>query len=349
MRIREGVIALSAFAAGGLALASHPITTMYGHEFVTVGAPGNQGAQILDNNGIGDPIRVGAVNYAFRVSRHEVTRGQWLEFMDAQRAFLPANFGANSSAFTGGAAQWRGTGPDGLPVYEVTRPDLLNIPTVPSWEFVARYMNWLHNGKKPLGQATAADFETGAYTMANFGVNEPVTRNADARFFIMDMDEWTKAVYYDPNRYGEGEGGYWTHPNQSDTPLVPGAPGVGETSAGWSWFGGGLAGPPPVGAYGVETPWGLLDASGGAREWLEMFPRESIGYGNEGQARPIAGSSTEGFSPGSNPLANDVLGVYSIGFSNANLHGFRVGAVIPSPPAGAAIACAMVFAARRRR
>ena len=349
MRIREGVIALSAFAAGGLALASPPTTTMYGHEFVTVGAPGNQGAQILDNDGIGPLIRVGAVNYEFRVSRHEVTRGQWLEFIDAQRAFLPQNFSPLNPGFTGRAAEYIGIGPDGLPAYQVTRPDLLNIPAVPSWEFVARYMNWLHNGKKPLGQATAADFETGAYTVANFGVNEPATRNADARFFIMNADEWTKAVYYDPNRYGDGEGGYWMNPGSSNDPLTPGAPGVGETSAGWSWSGAGLSGPPPVGAYGVETPWGLLDASGGAREWLEMFPQESIGYGTEGLRRPIAGSSTEGFSPGSNPLANDAIGVFSIGFSNLSTHGFRVGAVIPSPPAGAAIACAMVFAARRRR
>jgi formylglycine-generating enzyme required for sulfatase activity len=296
-------------------------------DFVTVGAPGNQGAKILDD-GIGPVIRVGAVNYAFRATRTEVTKGQWLEFMNVQRAFLPENVHPINSAFTGRAAEYRGIGSDGLPVYEVTRPDLLNTPVIPSWEFVARYMNWLHNGKKPLGVATAADFETGAYTMANFGVNEPVTRNADARFFIMDMDEWTKAVYYDPNRFGEGQGGYWMNPGSSDDPLTPGAPGVGETSAGWMWSGEGFTGPPDVGAYGVETPWGLLDASGGAREWIEAFPRESIGYGTEGQVRPIAGSSTESYSPGSNPLARDVLGEYSASFAILGRHGFRVGAAI---------------------
>jgi hypothetical protein len=310
------------------ALASHPTTSIYGHDLVTIGAPGNQGAKILDE-GIGPIIRAGAIDYTFRVSRTEVTRGQWVEFIDAQRAFLPQTVGANSSAFTGGAAEWRGTGSDGLPVYEVTRPDLVDRPVVTSWEFVARYMNWLHNGKKPLGVATTADFETGAYTMANFGVNEPVTRNADARFFIMDFDEWTKAVYYDPNRYGEGQGGYWMNPGSSDDPLTPGAPGVGETSAGWSWSADGLSGPPAVGAYGVETPWGLLDASGGAREWVEMFPREGIGHGNEGILRPVVGSSTEGYSPGSDPLDRDVLGEYGSSISFLGLRGFRVGAAIP--------------------
>ncbi|MGP1309568.1 MAG: SUMF1/EgtB/PvdO family nonheme iron enzyme [Phycisphaerales bacterium] len=323
--VRRVLCCAAVFAAMPVAVAQTGATEF---DFVTVGAPGNQGAKILDNGGVGPVIRVGAVKNEFRVSRHEVTRGQWLEFIDAQRAFLPANVGANSSAFTGRAVQWIGNGPDGLPAYQVTRPDLLNTPVIPSWEFVARYMNWLHNGKKPLGVATAADFETGAYTMANFGVNEPVTRNADARFFIMDMDEWTKAVYYDPNRYGEGQGGYWMNPGSSDDPLTPGAPGVGQTSAGWMWSGEGFTGPPDVGAYGVETPWGLLDASGGAREWLEMFPSESIGYGTEGLRRPVAGSSTEGFSPGSNPLARDVLGEYGVGISIANLHGFRVAAPI---------------------
>jgi hypothetical protein len=231
----------------------------------------------------------------------------------------------------------------------VTRPDLLNTPVNPSWDFVARYMNWLHNGKKPLGVATAADFETGAYTIAEFGSGELVTRNADARFFIMDFDEWTKAVYYDQNRYGEGHGGYWMYPGSSDDPLTPGAPGVGETSAGWSWISDGFSGPPDVGAYGVETPWGLLDASGGTREWVEMGPREGIGHGNEGFLRPFVGSSTESYSPGSFELERDQLGEYGGSISFLGRWGFRVGAAIPSPGAASLLAVASLISARRRR
>lgn len=326
------------------ALASHPTTSIYGHDLVTIGAPGNQGAKILDE-GIGSIIRAGAIDYTFRVSRTEVTRGQWVEFIDAQRAFLPQTVGANSSAFTGGAAEWRGTGSDGLPVYEVTRPDLVDRPVTPSWEFVARYMNWLHNGKKPLGVATAADFETGAYTMANFGVNEPVTRNADARFFVMDFDEWTKAVYYDPNRYGEGQEGYWRYPDQSDTPLVPGAPGVGETSGGWDYVAAGAT-YPDVGAYGVETPWGLLDASGGVREWLETYGAETGEYGGDAAFRPLGGSQIRSeFS-----LTYDELGYISGANPRTGLFGFRVGMIVPSPGSGAVlVCCGALLAARRRR
>jgi len=77
-------------------------------------------------------------------------------------------------------------------------------------------------------------------------------------------------MYYDPNRHGDGQEGYWAHPIGHDTPAVPGYPeDGGETSAGIPF-------PPdfdaswhvPVGAYPhISSPWGLLDGSGSAGEW----------------------------------------------------------------------------------
>jgi hypothetical protein len=105
-----------------------------------------------------------------------------------------------------------------------------------------------------------------------------------------------------------------------------------------------------VGGYGVETPWGLLDASGGAKEWMEMFPREGAGSGNEGPLRPYAGSSTEGYFPGFNPLADDLLGEYFSSFAmTGGRYGFRVGAAIPSPGAASLFALGSLISARRRR
>ena len=109
-----------------------------------------------------------------------------------------------------------------------------------------------------------------------------MVREPGARFFLLNQDEWTKAVYYDPDRFGEGQGGYWRYPDGSDTPLIPGAPGVGQTSGGWDYVAAGAT-HPDVGAYGVETPWGLLDASGGVREWLETWGEETGLYGGWGR------------------------------------------------------------------
>src|SRR5690606_38351242 len=86
---------------------------------------------------------------------------------------------------------------------------------------------------------------------------------------IPTLDEWLKAAHYDPNRYGEGEEGWWIYSHRSDDPPIPGPPGEGETSAGYRL-------PQfrhfdiPLGAYpDTLSPWGLLDVTGGTEEWTE--------------------------------------------------------------------------------
>ncbi len=322
--------------------ASHPTTSIYGHDFVTIGAPGNAPARVR-TNGTGSFVDLGRVDQPFRVSRTEVTRGQWVEFIDAYRPYIAAS-DYGDPQFTGRAAVFGGVGSDGLPTYQVLSPQFNNIPTTPSWEYAARYMNWLHNGKKPFGEATLSDFAQGAYDITQFG-SDYMVREEGARFFMLNQDEWTKAVYYDPDRYGEGQAGYWHYPDQSDTPLIPGAPGVGETSGGWDYVAAGAT-YPDVGAYGVETPWGLLDASGGVREWLETYGAETGEYGGDAAFRPLGGSQIRSeFS-----LTYDELGYISGANPRTGLFGFRVGMIVPSPGSGAVlVCCGALLAARRRR
>src|SRR5690606_10019729 len=100
-------------------------------------------------------------------------------------------------------------------------------------------------------------------------------------FFLPTLHEWTKAAYYDPDRHGPGEEGYWLYPDGGEEPLTSGFPWEpgAETS-------GGIREYVDVGQYPQSvSPWGLLDVSGGEREWTE-----TVVDGSFSRARHIKGS-----------------------------------------------------------
>lgn len=103
----------------------------------------------------------------------------------------------------------------------------------------ARYCNWPTNGKRPERDA----FENGAYDTSTFTTNSAGTFNDQrthtpgASFWIPTVDEWIKAAYYDPNRYGNGVEGYWLYNNQSNTAPIYNAPWNGGESNGGIWEG----------------------------------------------------------------------------------------------------------------
>ncbi|MGE3109886.1 MAG: hypothetical protein AB7G11_13535, partial [Phycisphaerales bacterium] len=127
-------------------------------------------------------------------------------------------------------------------------------------------------------------------------------------------------MYYDPHRYGPGQEGYWLYPDGGNEPLISGYPeNGGETSAGLRlgdpgarWL--------DVGSYpDVQSPWGLLDGSGGEDEWLETLlgPRERWKKGSQqfgGASDPIDRlDRAEGAPP------------------NVGGRGFRLASAIPTP------------------
>ncbi len=113
-------------------------------------------------------------------------------------------------------------------------------------------------------------FETGAYDSSGWGPGGTgqVNHSPDALFWIPTPDEYTKAVFYDPNRYGTSQGGYWLYPNRSNTPPVGGPPGTPGAETGSGSYPYDPNNPNrfyPVGSYpNSQTPWGLLDGSGEA-------------------------------------------------------------------------------------
>lgn len=271
-RWRAGVAGVMALAPAALAQTPPPD---YGFDWSTIGDVGNAPYMGLDPQG--QPLNRGSVPYVYRMAKMEITTAQWMEYVntfstqsDALTFFAdPSYWGATPDFnYSGPGRRWR--------LRSVPNAGLYPVSGI-TWREAAEYCNWLHNAK----QSTLASIASGAYDTSTF-INLPgntygdqAARSPGARFFIPTLDEWLKAMHYDPSRNGPGQAGWWLYSNASDVGPIPGPPGVGTTSAAYipdpvfDPFG---AWNIPLGSYPTTlSPWGMLDASGGASEWLENW------------------------------------------------------------------------------
>lgn len=296
----------------------------YDFQWQTVGSPGNRAANAQEAPFLIPPH--GSVDSSFRITRTELTVSQYFQFLTAYRPYItgsPADI-----SITGFWIRWNGSSYSMIPGSEHYAADM-------SWRMAARYCNWLENGK-----ATArAAFESGAYDTSTFTqnsdgtLNDQISHTPGANFWIPTLDQWIKAVYYDPNRYGPGQDGYWRYPGSSDSVLTPGLPqDGGQTSAGIQGLLGIDAGSYPE----VQTPWGLLDASGGVTEWTETL--HDVGP----RSRWSGGSYTGDLSL----LIDDRIDFPNIGGAYT---GLRVASVVPAPLTALPVVSGLLFLTRRRR
>jgi len=321
-------------------------------QWATIGAPGN--AAYTGPSAGGIATGRGSVAAEFRISTLEVSTAQWLEF---------ANFaGALNEPFRIGDGPVGGYEPDPTYAGPGRRYRLSSVSSAAqlpvygiSWLNAARYCNWLHNDKGMASPSLSA-LAGGAYDTSTFGPSttppggrtDALTRSPGARYFIPTLDEWMKAVYFQPAIIPGpiGAGSWRTQPNGSDTPLVAGLIGTpgAQTNAG-------LASAPAsslvLGGYSTtRSPWGLLDASGGASEWLEDVddPQDRL-------YRLYAGSSA--FDPFLNPLLLDTIGGVgaSLAAGETSYIGLRLASAIPDPSGGFLVGClcGATIATRRRR
>ncbi len=314
----------------------------YGFEWRTIRDPGNPAASGerfpgFPRDGIPE---AGRVDYEFRLTRTEITATQWLEFVDAYSRFNPVQ--GSWAASLGGRHLIRipDTGDPRGYRWEILA-DALDAAADMGWWYAARYCNWLHNGK--VNEAWA--FETGAYDSATWTADPTnpyggqVVRSPGAMFWIPNLDEWTKAMHWDPNKLGPGLGDYWLYPNASDTPPVGGLPGTpgAQTGAG-VYDDGGSFRIYPVGSYpNAQSPWGLLDGSGGVTEWLEgAFPNG---------VRPARGSQNVEYSADIVDRIDYVNGLTPEHWG----FGLRVASVVPVPGVVSIAGVAVVLYSRRRR
>ena len=339
-----GCVSGAVLAAVAVPVRAQPVPD-YDFQWSTIGSPGNRAANAEEAPAFYWPPplnppggwQVGSVGYEFRMSRTEVTTAQWFEFV---QAYTPYYTGlVNDPSFTSGYI--RATNFEGGDPGYVMNPGTEQFAAEVSWRFAARYVYLLSNGKDSAQWA----FESGAYDTSTFtrnpdgSFNDQLTHSPGATFWLPTLDEWIKGMHFDPQRYGEGQEGYWYYPHSSDIQPIPGYPeDGGQTLSGVPPF----MGPDlPVGSYpDVQSPWGLLDGTGGAGEWTEF---------TTGERSTRAWKGTGNFS-GTGPLL-DGLDFIQFTDQTHSRRGIRLASIVPAPTGLVVftISSLIAFQLRRRR
>jgi len=236
------------------------------HDWVVVGDPGNRDTTIEETEGpFHSGFEAGGVDYAYRILETELTVEQQFEFVVA---YYPL-YADRVSTF--GRFEFTGFDITVIPgIIRITPGHDPHRPGTMSWEYFARYCNWLHHGM--VNEPWA--YDDGAYDTSTFYEDPPgvyhhqLVRSLEARYWIPSLDEWLKAAHWDQSLNG-GEGGYWQYPAQTNEPLPAGLPeDGGQRNAGRNDDGFPLA----VKSYpDVQSYYGLYDTSGGRSETLEDF------------------------------------------------------------------------------
>ena len=302
-------------------------------DWAAVGNPGNTA----------DTTGFGAVQYTYRISKHEVTNAQYTEFLNAVAA-TDTNGLYNTemeSDARGGIIQ---TGFSGNFSYAVKAGRGNNPVVYVSFFEVMRFVNWLENGQ-PTGAQGPATTEEGVYTI-NDGLSE--TRTASATYSIPSEDEWYKAAYHKNDGI---TGNYWDHPTStdaipfSDQPPGSGAPDTSNAARYANYFNddGDVSGYndgyavtgsiaynqsqnylTDVGAYSFsESPYGTFDQVGNVFEWNEAVISSSFRGLRGGSWGSALGFSTRGHVShrgGDSPTRED----NTIGFRVASIPGSAV-------------------------
>lgn len=218
------------------------------------------------------------------------------------------------------------------------------------WRMGAMYCNWLHNNKANTREA----FLNGAYDVSTFGgsgnFTDQATRSPGARYWIPSWDEWLKAAHYDPNKFGQGQEGWWLYSTTSDTAPIAGPPSsmapqsMGQVNTAGGQFFGVNPFTIPLGAYAdVTSPWGLYDVAGATGEWTE----EILTLASGNKFRIYDGSwwldGDVGIDMASVRAGDQFPNVFL--FEN----GLRIASAVPGPQTGLPLVCAGACAVRKRR
>jgi formylglycine-generating enzyme required for sulfatase activity len=283
-------------------------------DFVTIGDAGN----LPDTTG--NPNPTGSVTQAFRMGQFEISEQMIVK--------------ANTLGGLGITKDNRGADKPATGI---------------SWNEAARFVNWLNTstGNSPAYKFALQPGEVGyavnanadLWTIADGAAFDPANpyRNASARFFLPNTNEWYKAAYYDPST-----GGYFDYPTGSNAAPT----GVNDgTAAGTAVYNRPFGqGPADVMVAGGLSPYGTMGQGGNVFE-LEESDFDMVN-GPSANNRGLRGGY---WSSGSLNLQSSNR-VSSAPTNQQNFIGFRVAAVIPEPSTAILMAMASLgFVLRRKR
>jgi formylglycine-generating enzyme required for sulfatase activity len=163
-----------------------------------------------DINNTNDSTGYGGVSYSYKICRYLLTNDEYCAFLNLKAASDPNKLYSTqmSSERVGGINR---SGSSGSYTYSV-KTNMGNKPVYfLSWFSLARYCNWLHNGK------ASGSTETGAYTLNN-ALTGIISKNAGANYYIPTENEWYKAAYY---KGGSTNAGYWSFATQNNNVPTP--------------------------------------------------------------------------------------------------------------------------------
>jgi len=261
---------------------------------VPVGNAGNVGE--LSGSGAGGygPDRIcGSVAYDYRIGTHEVTAGQYTEFLNAVAGTDTYGLYNSSMWSSSSGCKIQRSGTLGNYSYSVAQ-DWANRPVnYVSWGDSARFSNWLHNDQ-PTGAQSLSTTEDGAYFL-NGATSDAalltVDRESDWKWAITSEDEWHKAAHHK----NDGDtGNYFNYPTSSDS-----------INTGMANYGRSVGHTTDVGSYAAySSRYGTFDQGGNVWEWNEAVLHDSyrgvrggsfvtiVGY-LQASARDIDGSTYE--------------------------------------------------------
>jgi len=249
---------------------------------VPVGNAGNTGEWSGDTYGGYGPDRIcGSVAYDYRIGKHEVTAGQYAEFLNAVGGVDTYGLYNSSMWSSSYGCKIERSGSSGSYTYSVAG-DWANRPVnYVSFGDAARFANWLHNAQ-PTGAQGLSTTEDGAYYLNGATSNAAllaVSREADWKWAITSEDEWYKAAYHK----NDGDtGNYFDYPTSSDSmpsnDLINPDPGNNATFYDSGYTIGSPYYRTEFGAHeNSDSPYGTFDQGGNVWEWNEALIGSSRG------------------------------------------------------------------------
>ena len=271
-----------------------------GNKFTMDFVPITGGANADPNPDASNLIHYGAVPYDYRMGKYEVSR-----------AMINA-YNASSGGPTITLQDMTSFGGNGVnkPAFGV------------SWNEAARFVNWLNVST---GHSPAYKFTTNGANdnLALWNVGEPGYnasnrfRNAHARYFLPDENEWYRAAYYDPTAQV-----YWDFPTGTNIPNNPTSVASGTTPNTAVYDRTVTSGPADITQAGGLSPFGTMAQGGNAAEWMEsaeLTPNDSPA---EDRAVRDGGYYSSSFSLTPNRQGEATTA--------AGFIGFRVASVMPT-------------------